>query len=427
MTTNTIREGQFKLNQFELMVPGGRSINLAPICARADIYESVLEPTVIAEFIIVDKKGIYSHFDFLEQEIKISFTTYEENKDAAVEYELQVAASENGISLPDDKGIVFNLTCISKEAYKQVDIVDAPLVRQKIESEKIVEAVLSILETNKQYFFEETQGLHAFNITQMTPFEIIDLVRKNTMSKNYKGHCFLFYENSKGYHFKSFEKLMDDGKKKIGDKYFMQFPVGQLNIEASKWRNILGFKVVQSGSRSVMKALGAGNVRIKRKDIITGKEEDFEIDQQKIDFVRLNENSISSNVQTQKEAQENTSKTKLVYYDPTIEESDAAEAEILRPYFMKHLLNTVVHITIYGDSTITIGDVIAAEIPEHDALTLGEQNPYRKSSEFFSGNYLVTKCRHILNFNEGAQYIQALEIIKDGYGGTLPNASFTAA
>lgn len=427
MTANTIREGQFKLNQFELMVPGGRSINLAPICARADIYESVLEPTVIAEFIIVDKKGLYSHFNFIEQMIKISFTTYEENKEASVEYELQIIISENGVSLPDDKGIVFNLTCVSKEAYDQTYIVDAPLVRQKIESEKIVEGMLSILETEKQYFFEETQGLHAFNITQMTPFEAIDLVRQNTMSKNYNGHCFLFYENSKGYHFKSFEKLMDEGKKKIGDKYFMQFPVGQLNIEASKWRNIIGFKVVQAGNEYIARAIGAGNVRVKRKNIITGREDDFEIDQQKIDFVRLNENSISSNAQAQKEAAKNISKTKLVYYDPTIEESDAATAEILRAYFIKHLLNTVVHITIYGDSTITIGDVIAAEIPEHDALTLGEQNPYKKSSEFFSGNYLVTKCRHILNFNEGAQYIQALEIVKDGYGGTLPNASFTIA
>lgn len=427
MTLNTLREGQFKLNRFELSAPGGRAVGLAPICARADIYESVLENHVVAEFVIVDKLGVYNRFNFEEQKITISFTTYEENEDAAVEYEFYPLPVDAGVSLPDGKGIVFNVTCVTREAKKNLDLLNAPLVRQKTASEKIVEAMLSILETDKQYFFEETQGLHAFNFTGLTPFEAIDLVRLKTMSKNYHGHCFLFFENSKGYHFKSFEKLIDDGKKKIGDKYFMQFPVAQLNIEASKWRNILGFKVVQSGNQNIMRAIGAGKVLIKRKNNITGRLEDFEIDQRKLDFVRLNENSISSNAETANEVSENESRVKLVYYDPTIEESDAATAEVTRPYFMRHMLNTVAHITIFGDSTITIGDVIAAEIPEHDGLTLGEQNPYKKSSDIVSGNYLVTKCRHILTFNEGAQYIQGLEIIKDGYGGTIPNASFTVA
>lgn len=427
MTVSTLREGQFKLNEFVLSAPGDRTIGLAAICSRADIFESVLEPTVIGEFIIADKVGVFSHFNFLEQKINISFTTYEENEDASVEYEFYPISVDPAVSLPDDKGIVYKLTCVSKEALKSTQIKNAPLVRQKTPSEKIVEALLGILDTDKNYFFEETQGLHAFNFTEMTPFEAIDQVRLKSMSKNYNGHCFLFYENSKGYHFKSFESLMDDGKKKIGDKYFMQFPAGELNIQASKWRNILGFKVVQTGNQNVTRAIGAGKVLVKRKNLITGQIEDFQIDQKKLDFVRLNENSISSNATTQKEAEENESNIKLVYYDPTIEESDSANAEVVRPYFMAHLLNTVAHITIYGDSTITIGDVIAAEIPEHDGLTLGEENPYRKSSEIVSGNYLVTKCRHILNFNEGAQYIQALEIVKDGYGGDIPNASFTTA
>jgi hypothetical protein len=39
-----------------------------------------------------------------------------------------------------------------------------------------------------------------------------------------------------------------------------------------------------------------------------------------------------------------------------------------------------------------------------------------------AGNYLVTKCRHILTFNEGSEYMQALEIVKDGYGGAAPKA-----
>ena len=82
------RDGKYKLIEFFMTAPGGRVVGLTPYCARADIYESVLEPTVIAEFVISDKIGIFDHFNFLEQSIKLEFTTYEDNDEASIKYEL---------------------------------------------------------------------------------------------------------------------------------------------------------------------------------------------------------------------------------------------------------------------------------------------------------------------------------------------------
>jgi hypothetical protein len=57
-----------------------------------------------------------------------------------------------------------------------------------------------------------------------------------------------------------------------------------------------------------------------------------------------------------------------------------------------------------------------------NALSLGEERPFVDTSSTAAGNYLVTKCRHILTFSEGAEYMQALEIVKDGYAGNAPTA-----
>jgi hypothetical protein len=81
---------------------------------------------------------------------------------------------------------------------------------------------------------------------------------------------------------------------------------------------------------------------------------------------------------------------------------------------MAHFLTTVSQITIYGDSTISVGDVIRCQLPEVDALTRGQDNPVREDSQMTAGNYIVTKCRHVLTFNEKAEYMQGLEIVKDG-------------
>jgi hypothetical protein len=79
-------------------------------------------------------------------------------------------------------------------------------------------------------------------------------------------------------------------------------------------------------------------------------------------------------------------------------------------------------LTVYGDSTVSIGDVITCEIPEHDALPISENKPYVDSSPVIAGNYLITKCRHVLTFSEKAEYMQALEIVRDGSGGEKPRS-----
>jgi hypothetical protein len=424
--TTQYRDGKFKLNRLELSVPGGRLLGLTPYCARADIYESVLEPTVIAEFVITDKVGIFDHFNFLEEKIFIDFTTYEDNEDAAVKYELYPVIVDPAEALPDDKGIVYKITCVSREALKSTQIKNLSVTKQKIECETMVAFLLQSqegLNSTKPLFLEKTQGLHAFNFTLVNPFVAIDEIRLKSMSSDYKGHCFVFYENSRGYHFKSFEGLIKDGLTKIGDKYYVQTAAADIAAGGAKWRNILAFKVIQTGNQNVTRALGAGKVTVKAVNINTQEITITELDPTEMDFVQLNQNSSSASIASQNELKSTEGRVELIQIDPTVETADIAMLAAVRPYYLAFLFNTIAHITVYGDSTVTVGDVITAKIPEMDGLTLGEQKPFVDTSSTSAGNYLVTKVRHTLTFSEGAEYVQALEIVKDGFAGDAPKAS----
>lgn len=424
--TTQYRDGNYKLIQFNLTFPNGRTLTLTPYCARADIYESVLEPTVIAEFVFVDQTGIFDAVNFLEQSITIHFTTYEDNKEAGVKYELYpVILGDPGDASPDGKGVVYKVTCVSKEAIRSAQIKNLSFTRQKIESERMIATLLKdpeALNTQKNIFLEKTRGLHAFNFTLVNPFSAIDEIRLNALSSDFNSHCFVFYENSKGYHFKSFEGLIKNGKGNIGDKYFTQSAAADIAIDGAKWRNILAFKVVQSGNQNVTRALGGGNVTVRLQNTITRKLSDpINIDQRYLNFTQLNDNAVSASLTSQNEISSTESRVQIVQFDPTIQSEDIAEIAVVRPYYLAFLFNTIAHITIYGDTTITIGDVITAKIPEMNALTLGENRPYVDTSSTAAGNYLVTKCRHSLTFSENSlSYLQALEIVKDGYGGNPP-------
>lgn len=420
----SMRDGQYKLNEFMMIdataktTDCGKAIDLVPVCVQANIYESVLSPSVLAEFEFYDAKGMFNHFVFTDKKIIIDFTTNEDNPASAIRYELYVIKVDPVIPTNDDKAVVYKLSCVTYEVWKSATIRNLPLVRKKIECEKMVKAYLDVLESKKDLFAEKTRGLHAFNFTEKTPMECIDQIRVDyAMSQEFKGHAFYFFENKYGFVFKSMEQMIKEGKKNIGDKCFMQSTLTSLDMTGAKWRNILATKNIQNGNQGIARRIGAGNNLVRLIDRVTGEVIPWKVDPKNLNFESLNEKSISMTMKTLNEISKDEGNIVSVYIDPKTENAERAEKKNHLPYYMAHFLTTIGHITIYGDSTITVGDVIKCQFPEPNALTQGEDNPVREDSTMTAGNYMVTKCRHILTFNEKAEYMQALEIVKDGIGG----------
>lgn len=413
MTKQLIKnEGTYTLLAMTLSM-GNRALDISPYVAKCDIYESILSPSVIAEIIVSDGTGIFSSTLLTEEEVCISFST----TDAAqpVHYRLKVLDVNPVLRAQNDKSISYVLTCLNDEVMKSKTM-SSTLVRKQIEAENVVQYMLTDqLNSDKQLFLERTKGLHAFSLTQMHPMDAIEKCRLISLSEKYPGSAFVFYENKHGLHFKSIEKIIDEGKRNIGDKYFIHSAVANADVAGTRWRNILGYKVIQNGNAKVALAIGGYNTQVKRLNLIEGNLEYFEKKAENVEFISLNDKSINSSLQIENERGKNVTKNPLNLYNPDQENNYLAEKYNYLPYYLSHFLSVVAHMTIYGDSTITVGDVITARIPEMTGLTNKEYTP---DDPMLSGNYLVCKCRHVLTFGDNPKYYQALEIIKDGVAGT---------
>lgn len=416
MNNLIMKEGKYKLITLS-MTATNEVIDLSPYAVQCDIYESILSHSTICELIISDSTGMISFFNFTEQEVLIEFTTHEDAEPAS--FRLSVLEVNPIRSTPNDKTTVFTLTCISKEAIKNKTIKNIPLVRQKIESETAVVSMLNLLETEKDIFLEKTKGLHTFALTRINPFDAIDNIRKTAVSDEYNGSAFVFFENKYGYHFKSLEKLIDDGVKTIGDKFFIHTGLAGYDVKGTKWRNILAYKVIQRGNKNVSLRVGGFNNSVRRHNIETGEIEFFEKNSTQVDFISLNNGSVNSSTEDQLQHSADEGNINLNLYNPDQENNNVAEKQNFLPYYISKFLNIISHVTIYGDSTITVGDVITCQIPENTGLTLGNDRAYTEEDKIASGNYLVCKCRHLLTFGSFPEYYQGLEIVKDGYGGEL--------
>lgn len=427
-----MRDGQFKLNEFLLIddtaktIDCGKAEDLTPLCVQANIYESILEPCVRAEFEFYDAKGLFDLLTLDKKKIIIDFTTNEDNPKSSIRYELYIFGPAVRITTSDDKASVFKVQCTTYEARESAtDLV--PLVRRNVEAENAVKACLQLINTEttvtgtKPFLAEKTRGLHGFDFVLRHPFEIIDEIRlEYAMSREFNGHTFYFFENKYGFVFKSMEMLIREGIKNIGDKCFTQSTLTNLNVTGAKWRNILTTKLIQNGNEGIARQIGAGAGFVREFNTVTGKTEDFEVDPTKLEFQTLNKGSASSTLKAQNEKVKDGKKGKItpITFDPKMGNARRAEKFNHMPYYIAHFLTVVIQITIYGDSAITIGDVINCTFPEASGLTKGEKNPVNEDSAMTTGNYMVAKCRHMLTFNEKAEYAQSLELVKDGIGGT---------
>jgi hypothetical protein len=420
MAVQTKNPGEYKLNRLTITTPN-QAFDLSPYAVKCDIFESIISPSVIAEIVVSDSTGMFSSFQLSEEKVSISFTTYDSS--SPVEYELSVIDVGPAVATPNDKSLVYTLTCVSDEVLTSMTIKNTPVVIKNIECEKIIKSLLDLVHSKKPLFAEKTKGLHAYGLANITPFEGIDKVRRLAVSSKHMGSAFVFFENKAGYTFKSVEKLVEEGVKNIGDKFFVFTGVANLDNSGSMWRNILGYKVIQQGNQGVALSIGGYNNIVKRLNIETGVVDIFEQKAKQLTFLSLNNGSVTSSLEQQSRRNEDQGRATLNLYTPDQENNQLAEKYNYLPYYITQLLTTIAHITIYGDTTITIGDVITCTLPEHTGLTLGDKRAYVDDNKVSSGNYLVAKCRHMLTFGNRPQYFQSLEIIRDGIGGELPTTN----
>ncbi len=418
-------EGRYELQTLTISTPKG-PLDITGMAVRCDIFESILSAGVICELTIADAVGMRSKFNLTEQELCISFTTAPDLP--PVHYKFKVFEIIAATTPPNDRGVAYTLLCISEEIVVARTIVNVPLVEKEIEAEKAVKSLLNLVKSKKDLFVEETRGPIPLDLSNITPFEAINKCRNLALSKKYNSHSFVFFENKFGYNFVTLEKLIETNLPRIGDKLFIHSSVSDIDTTGSRWRNILAYKNIQTGAQNVALATGGFQTRIVINNIKTGDQEVIERKSADMQFLTMNNGAItrSAELEQQRTAEGDQGKIKTITWNPDIEPAPRFEKESDLPYFMSQFFSIISHITVYGDTAITLGDIIQCQLPEYTGLTTGEERAYNPEDKIHSGNYMVCKLRHVLTFGEDPRYYQALEIVKDGIGGDTPPVRLNA-
>jgi len=286
------------------------------------------------------------------------------------------------------------------------------------------------VDSKRIYKIEQTTGIYDFVVPNLKPLETISWVSIYGRPYKFTGADMLFFETKDGFNFRSIQSMFSDPvyatykyeAKNIGDKRqsIQEKSIGILNYEITKPFDTLN--EISSGT--------IANKLISIDPLTrTVRTTTFDYEKYKSQGTTLNKNGVQDTLRNRLGKKENEA------YEGVLKVSISnagqrnfsyikqAEGGVAQDIFVEtyipnrtaqiSLANfTTIKATIPGDPGITAGRTI-----QFNLLTL-KPGKERDLDKFYSGKYLVTAVRHIIQ--QGA-YQTVIEICKDSSPTALPS------
>jgi hypothetical protein len=394
----------------------GNELNIYPQVKGFDIYESLDNYTLTADFYIAEGIDLVNKFPLGGEEfIEISFRTPSRE---TVSYTFFVE-SVQGMKTNDQANMrSYMLRCCTKDFLLN----STTVFSKRYKDRKYDDALTELLEIDmgagtSLITRESTKGKFDYVVNNMRPFQIINLIKERAVSKDFKSSFFVFYEDNKGYHFQTVEKLIKERKGGAKGKSFSYDTANRAEDtgKSINVRNILAYETVSQGSAIKKVTAGAIRNQVREFDLHRGtyykKNEYVNIsdhgqyektaDEETFDFNSADYNNFASKL---------PGSSRMSIKDATRPEMEHNNNIHLQRPFRERMFQYGLRIRVYGDTSIRVGDIIELKFPEIAGLTDG----LGKQGEVFSGNYIVTNLKHRCDqrMNNKFEHFMVMDVAK---------------
>jgi hypothetical protein len=374
-----------------------------------NIYESVFRPAIFAELEVADPAAILQDVDIRPGDLfDISFKTSKSDTNP-INYILTVKEVGDLSMKSNLKMQTYTIMLTSPEVLR--NSVTAMSLKFKDSISNIVRTIFkNYVKTDKKVNIDPTRSIEDLPpFTAMRPIAAINYLLRYAYSNQYKSSAYVFFENKDGYQFTSLEKLIEQGVKSqqkgnsFTDKEFFYDSATKESTKDVTTRNILALKKISTGRfedaskvRNIVNTYDFCRGRYNRFMFSTGTEE----------FESLSGKSKSPNKANFDQSYGKI--TKEVEFVPISSDcTDEEFAKILakRKAYARFLQQDVMQILVYGDTELTVGNVIKCTIANPTSFESNESEPSQKS-----GLYLVTSLRHMILNTDRPSHMISMEL-----------------
>ena len=267
---------------------------------------------------------------------------------------------------------------------------------------------------------EDTSNDATIVIPAMTPWQSINLFAKKSFSTENETSNFVFFENRDKYHFKTYEKLFEDGRNAITDKKTFTYQDPRIQEGDRVRANMQSFRDFTLQSRfDLVEELRQGSMINETivLDLATKEYEEvvYKHDEEFKNFKHSDNRSkdyhTSGFIDDFFNEDNNLRKSFVVFDDSTLESegnetkySDILPRRVASNFYLNQLVLTG---TMYGRNDLFAGDVVKLELPQFKFASESD-----KSNKNLSGYWLVTSLTHIMKENNWEMNVT---LVKDSY------------
>ncbi len=389
------------------------------------IFESIVSPVIYCNMTVADAINLQSDFIIdIGTIIRFEFQTPETSQ--SNEYFFQVNRIFDKRDVPGLTMKIFDVELISVEAaaaqninMEGFDLHDTSgVLIEKVMNDYVNEHPeinrLRKIRREQKLEIDRGHGIISKNNQQVCslannrkPFESIHQLALLTNKSPEGDSLYTFFEHKDGYRFTSIEKLMRDGKKRLrddqSDKIFFYDHLRNQNQSAVKFRNILAYNI--SSSDNLTEGRGSGV----NTSAVTNNPQAGELSGAATPSIDESIASLTS-VPTLKSKFTDTSRYELLN---STEYTHLGDVLVSRRQLLLRIAQCEAQILVYGDTDMTVGDVIECNFPRSISTSRESSDP-EGSSELSadSGYYLVTHLRHMILNTDRPQHIISSNLMR---------------
>ena len=430
--------GEYQLDELLVHTSSGNIMNLTKAVQSIDIYEDMFSTALSGSITILDIDNIVENGPVIGQEymtLKITTPSLDEQEINFTNSSFAIYKVTVRESISQDTQLLA-LSFTSPELLRDKRVRVSKSYTDSID--RIVESVLTdarYINTNKDVYIEPTSGIRKIISPNLHPYAFINNLMQESVTAKNSAPYFFFFENLKGIHFKSFDRILSEDS--IGE-----FNVGNLASLENKSVNpekdfsrAIEFQV-NSNNDMLLNIQGGmlGSSTIKYNIYNKSYEKlqyNYFIDFEK--FGRIDENPLYNNNEIDEFGNNigsfgdarihlhptsgsgdldtsHTNETSSYSYAP----NKLNESILFRRAKIMELNNAVsITMKINGNTTIAAGQTINLTVPVSGRIH------EKENDEYYSGRYLITKLRHSFSQTDKKHEI-LLTASKDSFGKELP-------
>ena len=432
-------DGDYKIHKV-LIVPGdGNPIDFTN--TRYDIFinEDIFQPCLQGTITISDSWDIPNLFPLIgEEKLHIIFKRQGTNSQGN---------GANAESLPEtqtydkvfritqmhertktrEKHQTYTLEFVSEEIIKNHSIKVMKSYRNKLYSTMVKEIYGEYIAVDKPIFVEKSKFKQNFCVSNLTPFDAINIFTTRAVPEKYKGSNYVFFEALDGFHFQTLEYLFDQPfvdeliyeYKNVMDQKtssYIQKDIKRDVKTVSGYSHIQNFNVL----RNLVSGM-YGSTLITYDPVRQVFDEiDYDLNKEYEKYVHCDDKKFfrpdvldAAGQTTSRYNLMSTNKNHdqipwIAGKEPGIRPTKVEKYLQHRQSQLQHINNYTIALSFPGNPERTVGQIIKFHMPN----AMGDSVRAREEDKYLSGNWLITRLTHHIAKNG---YFLDCELIKDSF------------